>query len=347
MAEEVAQVLMAEPFNKKIDGFLVSEHEGNPDSVLGMPVLSLDELRLKEPANVPIVIASMDKHLDSIERSLHKHGFVNYLPLTFESDEWAYCQGRYVEEYCRMKGEPFDLFNEPSQNIEARGGSAHIYSVKSIYDKELAEITAHPWEIPIQVGKALTDKRIADITDDTGDNISAKNRQYCELTALYWIWKNDTAEYKGMGHYRRHFCLSEDTVNRLYACGADMIVTTPVVNFPNVKAVYYHDHSEDDWKILEEAVNKLRPEYSISLKELGKSRYYYAYNMFIAKRKVFDNYCSFLFPLLSYCEENCGLHGDAYQERFIGFLAERLLRTYIIKNQDNIRTAVISKHFSR
>ena len=41
--------------------------------------------------------------------------------------------------------------------------------------------------------------------DNTGDNISDKNSQFCELTGLYWAWKNLNAGYIGLVHYRRHF----------------------------------------------------------------------------------------------------------------------------------------------
>lgn len=58
----------------------------------------------------------------------------------------------------------------------------------------------------IQVGTALTSQTInADYFDNEGCNISDKNKQYCELTGLYWIWKHAKEDYIGLAHYRRHF----------------------------------------------------------------------------------------------------------------------------------------------
>ena len=45
------------------------------------------------------------------------------------------------------------------------------------------------------------------VKDNTGDNISLKNPGYCELTGLYWAWKNLSSDYIGLAHYRRHFSL--------------------------------------------------------------------------------------------------------------------------------------------
>ena len=58
--------------------------------------------------------------------------------------------------------------------------------------------------MPIHVG-CEGKESIGFTGDNTGDNISTKNPHYCELTALYWAWKNLQADYTGLVHYRRYF----------------------------------------------------------------------------------------------------------------------------------------------
>ena len=51
--------------------------------------------------------------------------------------------------------------------------------------------------MPIHVG-AEGKKSIGFIGDNTGNHISHKNPNYCELTGLYWFWKNEKADYVGL-----------------------------------------------------------------------------------------------------------------------------------------------------
>ena len=83
------------------------------------------------------------------------------------------------------------------------GGEAFVQTVHHKEDTALPFFRRY--FSPIQVGCALTTLDLGLTRDDTGPNISAKNPSYCELTALYWAWKNVDAPYYGLMHYRRIF----------------------------------------------------------------------------------------------------------------------------------------------
>ena len=64
---------------------------------------------------------------------------------------------------------------------------------------------------PIQAGAALAEKRLPGMLhDDEGQQISGKNKAYCELTVQYWAWKNLEADYYGFFHYRRYLDFSKE-----------------------------------------------------------------------------------------------------------------------------------------
>ena len=69
--------------------------------------------------------------------------------------------------------------------------------------------------IPIHCGKAISNVELNIQEDNRGDNISSKNPNYCELTALYWAWKNlKNVNYIGLVHYRRFFDFSSRFVEK-------------------------------------------------------------------------------------------------------------------------------------
>ncbi|MBN1469910.1 MAG: DUF4422 domain-containing protein [Fusobacteriaceae bacterium] len=67
------------------------------------------------------------------------------------------------------------------------------------------DVPKSKYHVPLHVGREGKED-LGYLGDNTGDNISLKNPNYCELTGLYWIWKNVIdIEYVGICHYRRYF----------------------------------------------------------------------------------------------------------------------------------------------
>ena len=76
-----------------------------------------------------------------------------------------------------------------------------------------SELPKNDLLLPIQVGAANAKADLGLQRDDDGeDNISAKNSGYCELTAIYWAWKNLDADYYGLFHYRRFYSFADEKI---------------------------------------------------------------------------------------------------------------------------------------
>lgn len=350
VATEVAHCLMGNPYHLSIKRFIVSDKEGNPERLLGIPVIDLEEAEDKH-RDATVVVAVMEKYLDEIIETLQKKGFQDIIPLSFESDLWSEIRGNYYRELCKSQGIEYltleeELSGEQKSYFEAKSNHIRVYMAKCHVDRAVSEdLSKYDWEVPIQVGASLTEKTIAEIRDNQGANISQKNREYCELTALYWIWKNNKSKYAGLCHYRRHFLLNKEELEILAESDIDVVLTIPILNFPSVREAYIHDHAESDWDIMLEAIEVLHPDYRGTAERLQNGVFYYAYNMFIARKEILDEYCSWLFPVLTYCEDKIGRKEDVYQNRYIGFLAERLLSIYFLHNQDKLKIVHARKHF--
>lgn len=124
------------------------------------------------------------------------------------------------------------------------------------YHKQ-SKLLIHESLLPIHVGKALSSVDLGIAGDDVGDNISKKNPVYCELTALYWLWKNVDADYKGLFHYRR--CFSVEPSHKRMVIKQKMQQTINKFLIPiNLKteaaiSILYKCNSEDEF---EDKVNR-------------------------------------------------------------------------------------------
>lgn len=226
--------------------------------------------------------------------------------------------------------------------------SVQVFQAKSHTDKQLhGQSVGVSYIYPVQAGADLTNQKIADLQDNQGDNISAKNRNYCELTATYYAWKHSHAEYKGICHYRRIFDISDEQMQRLLEMEQewDVILPYPSVHFPNISAQHSRYVKEVDWHAMLQALKEIAPEYLKAYERYiaEGGQFFYNFNMLIAKAPVFDDYCDFLFRVLQRTEELVTPKGWERADRFAGYLGENLTTIYFLKNRDKWKIAYAGK----
>lgn len=309
-----------------IVGFIVSDCRNNPVEIDGVKVVCLDEFK---DFDTQILIATPENHHAVIVKDLSQRGFHNYICINSEIE--AQMMKCYYDRL-GMFPSLIDLGNGTTKP------EVCVYTSKCYKDQKLAEVLpGKSWIKPIQAGASLTDVRVADICDNEGDNISDKNVNYSELSAMYWIGKHVAHEYMGLFHYRRMLDICEDDFFKLPDNGVDVILPYPTVHYPNIEEHHKRYIKEDDWKAMQKALVELAPEYAKAMPKIFAGQYFYNYNMLIARQEVFKQYCDWLFPILERVEELSNPKGNERADRYIGYLGENLMTLFFMYHKDDLR----------
>lgn len=176
--------------------------------------------------------------------------------------------------------------------------------------------------------------------DDTGENISAKNNLYGELTGLYWIWKNcPHLDYAGLVHYRRYFAdesgrlLTEQGFRQLFS-QYDVIIGRHIeydISYAEKFAQYHH---REDLEKTGRVIQRLYPAYYEDFQAVIHDNKQYVFNLFAAPKPLLDAYAKWLFDICFALEDIIDVSSyDQYRARIYGFLAEELLFVWIRHNR--------------
>lgn len=200
-----------------------------------------------------------------------------------------------------------------------------------------------PLYVPVHVG-AEGKESLGFTPDNTGDNISSRNANYCELTGLYWAWKNLDCEYLGLAHYRRHFTVLRGTSDRRDVMSLDQarsLLANNDVLLPTKRnywiesnyTQYVHAHHKEDLDTTREIIMERYPKYIKAYDSSMKKTTGHRFNMFIMKKELADAYCTWLFDILFELEKRLDISEySANDKRVFGFVSERLLDVWLETN---------------
>lgn len=179
------------------------------------------------------------------------------------------------------------------------------------------------------------------IKDNTGDNISDLNPSFCELTGMYWAWKNLNADYIGLAHYRRHFAKIRGkepwnnvlTYDDIKPYLGKIKVFVPKKRWYIIETLYSHykhTHYAEQLDITREIIQEKYPRYLDSYNRVIKHRYGYMFNMMIMEKNLLNEYCTWLFDILFELKNRSDMPElSPFQGRFYGRISEIIFNVWI------------------
>lgn len=297
---------------------------GNPQEIDGIPVISIEKL----PKDTFIVVGVTELVQKEVLPFLKRNGYYNIFPLT-QREEHILMSEYYekIGKFCTIdlcKQEKFVLYevmNHKDKKLD--------YPPRLFY-----------YECPIQAGAALTDLSLCDVKDNTGINISEQNLMYCEMSAVYWIWKNTNHEWVGIEHYRRHLLVSPEMLND----EVDVIMPLPYICYPNEMSQFLRFVSESVLDVLLKTLKELHSDKYDDYYAIMHGKYQYTYNMLCARRKVFDEYCEWFFEITEYMVDKYGdVMPELKETRALSYVAEVLTNLYFMYHQKDLNIYHVGK----
>ena len=204
--------------------------------------------------------------------------------------------------------------------------------------------------LPLYVG-AEGKEDIGYVKDNTGVNISEKNPSFCELTGLYWAWKNLSCDYLGLVHYRRHFTLksrwhvfrcSKNDAGKISCIlsGAELerLLEDHDVLVPRKRQYlietlyshYGHTHYAEHLDAAREIIEEKYPEYIPVYDRIVMKKSGYMFNMFVMSKHMSDQYCEWLFDILFELEKRIDMPElSGFQGRFYGRVSEIIFNVWL------------------
>jgi len=320
--------------------FVVSKLEGNPAEVENIPVYVAEE-NLPMNRDAFVLMAIPQEACREVGKKLEEIGVLNYLPAGLDSWVDVFLRKRYFLQNNFMKNTDLLVesdYENANRNVEKT--DVIVYKVKHHRDKVVKDIVDEGYISSVQAGAENTELRIANNADNVGEHISERNCNYSELTALYWVWKNcKLKEYVGLCHYRRKFRLKEHDIQNAIQSEYDMIVPLPGLYMPNTKEAFIQMKKGNplfvkDWEYMMEGIEKCCPEYMDTARAVESGFVFYHYNMLIARKEIFCEWCKFLFDVLFCVEDVYKKIGIVRNDRYLGYLAEVLTTIYIMHHQE-------------